>query len=60
MPEIERKTGLSRSSIYRHPILRGLLFQIGQHAVGALDTDIDKHIKRQAKGATARQAREAK
>jgi predicted DNA-binding transcriptional regulator AlpA len=57
MPEIVRKTGRSRSSIYRDPKLRKLLFAIGERSIGALESAIDDHIERQArKGAGARSA----
>jgi predicted DNA-binding transcriptional regulator AlpA len=50
--EISHKTGRSRSSIYRNPELRALLFRIGEHSVGALESDVDNLIERQAaKGA---------
>ena len=52
--EIIRKTGRSRSSIYRDPKLRALLFRIGEHSVGALESDVDNLIEQQAEGVAAR------
>jgi predicted DNA-binding transcriptional regulator AlpA len=54
MPEIVLKSGKSRSSIYRDPTWRALLFRIGKNSVGALDTAVDELIKQQAEGAAAR------
>jgi predicted DNA-binding transcriptional regulator AlpA len=60
IPEIRHKTGKSRSSIYRDPEIRALLFSIGPNCVGALESAIDDLIEQRAKAAGAHQVPEAK